>query len=401
MADVTTPSPAWCAPDRAKQVPVAAYLPLLRQAVAAAPGRVEFELQLARALYHVGLVAELLERFGPAATDAGAHPEILFHVGRAALSSGDDARAADALRASAAAGFTRASGYLADALYRTGSLDEALEAGLRALAASPFDFTALRIVARTLLRRGEAERLWAVCTELRRRGAWNAYVPSVMVLAATTPAQDAEMAALVDPDRWLSAEQLGTGDDFNARLAEELLAHESRTALSATRSTTGTGTRIDELELVGGPQARELLGLVRAAVDRYAGERQAAAGHPMIAARPPSVTLTSWSVVVQRDGHEGWHLHPAGWLSGVYYVQVPQAHAAPGEHPGAIEFGPHPFGGTRDGGPWPSRRISPRAGMLLLFPSYYGHRTWPTNVDEPRICVAFDVVPAGRAAEPA
>ena len=62
-------------------------------------------------------------------------------------------------------------------------------------------------------------------------------------------------------------------------------------------------------------------------------------------------------------------------------------------HAGAIEFGPHPFAGERDDSPWPRHHVQPCAGMLLLFPSYYGHRTWPTGVDEQRVCIAF-VMPA-------
>ncbi|MDB5070007.1 MAG: hypothetical protein JWM87_1118 [Candidatus Eremiobacteraeota bacterium] len=397
---VAPPRTAWHAPDRAKQLPVATYLTLLRQAVAAAPGRADFELQLARALYHAGLVTELLQRFGPAAADAGTHPEMLFHVGCGALSANDDRLAADALSSSAAAGFARAHGKLAEALHRARRYDDALRAGLRALETSPFDFAALRVVARTLLARGEKQRLWDVCTELRARGAWSGYVPSVMVLAATTPEQDEEVAALIDPARWFDAAQLPVVRDFNRRLAAELLAHPARTALSATKSTSGTGSRIDELELAGGPLVRELLGLVRHAVDAYADERKAAVSHPMIAHRPASAALSSWAVAVERDGHEGWHLHPDGWLSGVYYVHVPETDTRAGGRAGAIEFGPHPFAGTREDAPWPRRHVAPRAGLLLLFPSYYGHRTWPTGVDEPRLCVAFDVVADALRDEP-
>jgi hypothetical protein len=36
----------------------------------------------------------------------------------------------------------------------------------------------------------------------------------------------------------------------------------------------------------------------------------------------------------------------------------------------------------------------PRPGMLLLFPSYFAHRTLPTGSRDPRLCVAFDVEPS-------
>jgi uncharacterized protein (TIGR02466 family) len=110
--------------------------------------------------------------------------------------------------------------------------------------------------------------------------------------------------------------------------------------------------------------------------------------------------LNGWAVVVHDDGHENWHMHPSGWISGVYYVAVPEIRSNAGESPGAIEFGPFPFGGAANVPSWPRRRVTPHAGLLLLFPSYYAHRTWPTGVAEPRICVAFDVVSAAAPMEP-
>jgi uncharacterized protein (TIGR02466 family) len=91
-------------------------------------------------------------------------------------------------------------------------------------------------------------------------------------------------------------------------------------------------------------------------------------------------------------GHESWHIHPDGWISGVYYVAVPEG--SPGDdRAGAIELGPMPFGTDARLSAWPRSRVAPLPGQLLMFPSYYGHRTWPTGRDEPRVCVAFDVVP--------
>lgn len=37
--------------------------------------------------------------------------------------------------------------------------------------------------------------------------------------------------------------------------------------------------------------------------------------------------------------------------------------------------------------------VRPREGLLLLFPSYFYHRTLPFRADAPRISVAFDAVP--------
>jgi hypothetical protein len=60
-------------------------------------------------------------------------------------------------------------------------------------------------------------------------------------------------------------------------------------------------------------------------------------------------------------------------------------------HGGGIKFGEPdidigPAGAAR-------RRIQPATGRLVLFPSYMWHGTEPFESDEPRMTVAFDVVP--------
>jgi hypothetical protein len=37
--------------------------------------------------------------------------------------------------------------------------------------------------------------------------------------------------------------------------------------------------------------------------------------------------------------------------------------------------------------------IRPEVGQLVLFPSYFWHGTLPFHSDQPRLTVAFDVVP--------
>ena len=388
-----TASLRWRAPEPVKQLPFATFLPLLRAGVDAAPHRVDLQLKLARTLFHTDAMPELIDRFQPALAADTADPELLFYLGRAALTTGEAQLAFDALAASAGGGFLDAFGYLADALNRLDRPDQALDAALRGLEHSPFDYKALAIAATVLLDRGEAEQLWDLCTGLRRRGAWGSYVPSVMALAATSPEQIAEVGTLIDPSRWFLEKRLPVTGDFNRRLAAELLAEKSATTLPLTKATSGSGTRVGQLELVGGPAAQELLSHIRAAVEAYVEERTAIAAHPMIAYRPASVALNSWALKVHHDGHETWHLHPAGWISGVYYVEFPRIERSEDGHPGAIEFGSNPFGRKRTDSAWPSWHVTPEPGLLLLFPSYYAHRTWPTGVDDPRICVAFDVMP--------
>ena len=46
-----------------------------------------------------------------------------------------------------------------------------------------------------------------------------------------------------------------------------------------------------------------------------------------------------------------------------------------------------------------TRVIRPETGAMLLFPSYFWHRTIPFESDQERISVAFDVVPRSPASD--
>jgi hypothetical protein len=357
--------------------------------VEAAPEHLESRRRLAAILFQLGELEELIAMLEPAARREDAPPELLVDLGRAALMAGEEQLALTSLRRAAAAGSPAALGHLAGVLLRLGREREALDAALRGVEAAPADFKPLGVAARILLARGERRRLWEVCTGIRARAEWNPYLPSAMAHAAGGEAERAEVEELVDRSRWYAcADDEG---DLAARLSTELLAHPALMELPATKSTVGAGNRIDQLHVDGGPVARELFGRIRAAVDAYAADRNDGGDHPMVATRPEAAMLVSWAVAVRRDGHEDWHNHPRGWLSGVYYASVP---AAAVDRAGTIEFGPLPFGIDTEPPAWPRWRERPRPGRLLLFPSHYGHRTWPTGRDDTRLCVAFDVTPA-------
>jgi len=408
----------------------AKFLPLLRQAVAVAPDRADFKLQLAKALFQNNRMAEIVDWLNPATADDRAKPELLYCLGRAAMATGDYQRAADALRSAVAAGFAPAFGYLAEALARLGRIDEALEAGLAGLRHSPANSQSLLVVTRILVDRGEVDRLWALCVELRACGAWGGWLPAVMASAAAALGLEDELDLLVDRSRWFSATRLGVPDDFNDKLVAELLEQRSRLSANAKTSTTAVQTRTDRLRLAaesflhkpafqvppakagggppmrldrlehsGGPMAQELLIRVRDAVETYVADRRVFSDHPMIAHCPASVALAGWGLVVHHDRHQSWHIHQIAWISGVYYVTVPKLEPDAGERPGAIEFGLFPFGQQSQNLRSHRWQLIPEPGLLLLFPSYYAHRTWPTGTGDPRISVAFDIRPPEAAAD--
>ena len=107
---------------------------------------------------------------------------------------------------------------------------------------------------------------------------------------------------------------------------------------------------------------------------------------------PAATVLHGWFVRLVTGGHQAFHNHPYGWMSGCLYLQMPER-SPPGE--GAIEFSlagdGFPF---LSGRPSPSLTHQPRPGQLALFPSSLFHRTIPFRSDEERLCIAFDLKPA-------
>jgi tetratricopeptide (TPR) repeat protein len=115
--------------------------------------------------------------------------------------------------------------------------------------------------------------------------------------------------------------------------------------------------------------------------------------HPAVRWAPERWRLTAWGVVMHNRGHERPHIHPNGWLSGVFYVQLPPVIDDPARRPeGWLEFG-KPTAHLNVGGGFDVRQYQPAYGRMFLFPSYYYHGTVPFRSDERRICVAFDVEP--------
>jgi hypothetical protein len=275
--------------------------------------------------------------------------------------------------------------------------EAALRVALQGLEHRSSDFESLQVVAKVLLGSGDAKRLWDLCVDLRTRGEWGGWFLTVMASAAAELGLMDEVRALVNPARWFYAASLAVPHDFNGRLAAELLGHRPLTSSHTVKATRGAALMIDQLQLDGGPLVQELLARIRDVVDVYVNERRFFSLDPIIAHCPGGVALNAWALAVRDDGHQTWHVHPAGWISGVYYVAAPDIE--PNEDAGVIEFGLHPFGSERPRTVLPNWSVRPEPGLLLLFPSHYAHRTLPTCQSEPRICVAFDVCPSKAAPE--
>ncbi len=65
-------------------------------------------------------------------------------------------------------------------------------------------------------------------------------------------------------------------------------------------------------------------------------------------------------------------------------------------HAGFFELGPPPEQFPLKAAP-DALAIKPEEGLMILFPSYFYHRTIPFEAKERRISIAFDAVPRVKA----
>ena len=181
---------------------------------------------------------------------------------------------------------------------------------------------------------------------------------------------------------------------FNQALADHVIGHPTLAPDPpghATRNGRHTGNLLLEPK---GP-VLFLEGLIRDAVGAYRGRCAPDIDHPVLGHAPERWSLYMWAIVLEAAGHQIPHVHPGGWLSGVYYVQVPNFVAASeNEKAGWIEFGRPPERYRVDAPT--AQSIRPQEGQMLLFPSYMYHRTIPFDDTGTRISIAFDIMPLAR-----
>ena len=136
----------------------------------------------------------------------------------------------------------------------------------------------------------------------------------------------------------------------------------------------------------------KLLKIITSAVNRYK-EHYKDSDSLMIKEWPKNTSIHGWAVTLNTNGYQNAHIHPDGWLSGVFYLQVPKEK----KDEGSIFF-------TSLGYDYPSlnkkkivkKLIKPTQGDLILFPSSLFHGTVSTNSENDRISLAFDIKPIYR-----
>jgi tetratricopeptide (TPR) repeat protein len=285
-------------------------------------------------------------------------------------------------------------------MHQLGRLDEAGESYERAVELDPDNAQAQTNLGDLFLARGDPDAALGICDAFLAGHAGDTGMLAFKTIALRESGDLDGARELADTERFLHKTEMTVPeafadlDSFNRALADHICAHPSLVdapASNATRQGKHSGELLIEPKgpMVGW-EAR-----LREAIEEYKAALPGDRGHPFIDSMPRRYRLTAWSVVLERQGHQIPHIHPSAWLSGVYYVALPPGVAESSEDTaGWIEFGQPP---DHYHGKAPPELVleKPREGLLVLFPSYFYHRTIPFDAPGLRISVAFDVVAYG------
>jgi tetratricopeptide (TPR) repeat protein len=294
-------------------------------------------------------------------------------------------------RAPDSAAFLTSTGVLLDELDRS---TDALGLLRAAIPRARNQALAQRNLVPALLRTGAAAEALSICDSLL------AATPDDQMLVAyrTTALRlvgSAEYARLCDYARLVRAYALeppasyGGIEKFNEVFARVLtgLHHTAhRPIAQSLRGGTQTGRSLPADD----PVVADFLAMLDAPIRDYISRLDASSTHPVDRRKRDSYRLAgSWSVSLKPGGFHIDHVHPQGWLSSAYYVDLPRL-ARDESRAAWLKFGEP---GVKVGLP-PEHFVEPRAGLLVLFPSYFWHGTVPFHEGGGRLTTAFDVIPA-------
>ncbi|MDO9075021.1 MAG: putative 2OG-Fe(II) oxygenase [Rubrivivax sp.] len=284
--------------------------------------------------------------------------------------------------------------YAAHLSAETGDPAAALVFAERGVRAAPEEQGALEALARARLAAGDVPGAQEILEPLFRQFPGNQHVLAMLAVTWRLTG-DPRYRALYDYARFVQARPLsipkGWGDlqSYVAALAAELKAAHPFRAHPFGHSLR-QGSQLPDV-------LRRTSPAIAAFTEALAGPLAAYLTHirqgegPLPARNSGRVALAgSWSVWLRPGGYHVDHVHQEGWISSACYIELPGAVMAGGRQ-GWLRFGRPGLALAEElaAEHW----IRPEPGLVALFPSYMWHGTEPFSGDEPRLTMAFDLVP--------
>jgi tetratricopeptide (TPR) repeat protein len=282
---------------------------------------------------------------------------------------------------------------LARAHARLDDFQPAIAAHERAVGIEPGNAAAWCNFAETLLRAGDAARALEASEKSLALQPANPQGVAFATLAMRKLG-DAREAAINDYARLVQTFDLEAPEgfpdmeSFNRTLCEALDPLHARGREYLDQNVRGGTQTIDDLFATNHPLIVALRARFDDAVNAYIARMKDDPDHPLFARKGNGFGyIGAWTTRLKGGGRHLNHIHKGGWISSAYYVGLPKTE---GEE-GWLSFGTPPFDMGFDE---PVRRkIEPKVGRLVLFPSYMWHGTTPFTPEETRTTIAFDVLP--------
>jgi len=373
---------------------------LFRRAVAQVPDYAEAHYNLGNALRDTGDTEGALAAYDRALALRPAVAGWHNNRGVALLGAGMAQAAEAAFRRAAELDprYADAFNNLGNALQKQDKIDDAIAAYRQALAVNPTFAGALANLGGALLKAGQPADALQPLDALLVREPQQVRAVAYKAIALRELGLRAEADALEDTERLVGVERppppAGFADmaAFNAQLVAEIRVHPTLTKdWDPYQRAARHGSVAVDLLAHRSPAIAAFEAMVRRAIDAFAQRLPDDPGHPFLCRKPKRYSLIVWANILAEEGHQAAHIHNLGWLSGVYYPSIPPSiRKDDPEKAGWIEFG-------RPGYDLPCRyeprlrAIAPENGMIVMFPSYFWHRTIPFRGAPERISVAFDV----------
>lgn len=291
----------------------------------------------------------------------------------------------------------------ADVLDRVGRSAEAAPLYSRLYAQGDRSPTFLNAYTRHLLVAGDCAAAAERAAEVLQREPWNQQALAYLATAWRVFGDEREFW-LCDYDRLVQAVDVevpsgfGTRDDFLGTLAATLDTLHLAAREPLPESVRGGSQTPGQLFGRRDPVIEATRQALQQAAERWLAQLPSDPQHPFLQRNLRQTRFAgSWSIKLWKSGRHVNHIHSQGWISSAFYVRLPPSvrAATDGTDAGCIQFGQPP---VEMGLQLPPRRvIRPEPGKLVLFPSYLWHGTVPFDDSEPRVTVAFDLVPSARA----
>ena len=175
---------------------------------------------------------------------------------------------------------------------------------------------------------------------------------------------------ICDPEIIVNCHQLLSEDE---KLIQDLIAAiRAESSLAWNRADKPTTDGYQTYELLKGSKNKSIIKLKSKIIETIAKTKDKAIQQQL------EKNLSGWGVILKQGGYQKKHTHTDAEVSGVIYLEVPK------EDEGRAANGCLMFSGYK------KKIVKPKAGMIVIFPSYLPHETIPYNQDSERICIAFN-----------